>query len=88
MITIEITPFIPLTLRGRLKGSRGLGGLALWHLDFNCHLGFDISILVNGIATPRQVGARNDTLLLLLRGVFFLCRCEERSDEAISVEGQ
>jgi hypothetical protein len=29
----------------------------------------------NEIATPRQVGARNDTLF---------CHCEERSDEAIS----
>jgi hypothetical protein len=50
--------------------------LALRHLDFNCHLGFDKCVVIFGfvwkldfgiwnlaseIATPRQVGARNDT---------------------------
>jgi hypothetical protein len=35
--------------------------LAFKHLDFSCHLDFDIWNLANGIATPRQVGARNDT---------------------------
>ena len=34
--------------------------LAFRHLDFSCHLDFDIWNLANGIATPRQVGARND----------------------------
>ena len=38
------------------------------HYDCVCNL-------ANEIATPQQVGARNDTLF---------CHCEERSDEAIS----
>ena len=42
--------------------------LAVKHLDFNCHLDFDIWVLVYGIAAPRQAGARSDTLSLSLRG--------------------
>jgi len=41
----------------------------IWRSDFG------IWNLANEIATPRQVGARNDTPF---------CHCEERSDEAIS----
>ena len=65
---MEITPFIPLILRGRFKESTYFKGgqwreevvWAFKHLDFNCHLDFDIWNLAAGIATPRQVGARND----------------------------
>jgi hypothetical protein len=51
--------------------------LAFRHLDFNCHLGFDIRNSANGIATHLS-GARNDTPSPS-------CHCEERSDEAILV---
>jgi hypothetical protein len=52
------------------------GVLVFKHLDFVWNLDFGIWNLVNGIATPRQVGARNDILFRL---------CEGRSPEAISV---
>jgi len=41
--------------------------LAFKHLDLNCHLDFDIWVLVYGIAAHLS-GARNDTPTLSLRG--------------------
>ena len=50
--------------------------LYLYFLHFEgAYLEIGFWNLANEIATPRQVGARNDTPF---------CHCEERSDEAIS----
>jgi len=59
MKIIEITPFIPLNLRGRL---RRRGRFRIWNL-------------ANEIATTRQVGARNDSTdgLLTRRGITIYC---------------